>query len=263
MKHRGTILAMAMATAVWLTFAGTHLGAITNGQADGTGHPNVGVMVAEWLRPNVKDPVCSGTLIASAVFLTAAHCDLTADGIPPDQVWVSFDPDYRPGVSPVYQGTFIANPDFATSRQGGQSDPGDIAVIRLVQAPGIEPAKLPTAGFLSSQRLNNRRFTAVGYGDTRIDKTKGPNNLVDQSTRMVATQGFLSLEPSWLNLSINPATGNGGGCFGDSGGPHFLDDVLVSLTVIGDANCRATDKTYRLDIASARRFLTSVGLSLP
>jgi hypothetical protein len=30
----------------------------------------------------------------------------------------------------------------------------------------------------------------------------------------------------------------------------------VSLTVTGDAMCRATDKTYRLDTASAREFLS-------
>jgi hypothetical protein len=48
---------------------------------------------------------------------------------------------------------------------------------------------------------------------------------------------------------------------GDSGGPHFLcagaaeTDVVVALTVTGDRWCRSTDKTYRLDTASARAFL--------
>jgi hypothetical protein len=58
---------------------------------------------------------------------------------------------------------------------------------------------------------------------------------------------------------MNPSIGDGGGCFGDSGGPHFLGGVgsnlLVSTTITGDAMCRATDKTYRLDTASARAFL--------
>jgi hypothetical protein len=264
MKRKGTIAVVTVV--VWVMFAGTQLEAITNGQADGNGHPNVGVMVAEWRTPGVKDPVCTGTLVAPTVFLTAAHCDLTPDGIPADQVWVSFASVYQPGVSPVFHGTFVANPDYADSGPGGQSDPQDLAVIRLDVAPGIQPAPLPTAGLLSSQSLRRQRFTAVGYGDTRVDKTKGPNSFVGQSTRNVATQAFLSLEPSWLNLSMNPARGDGGdggGCYGDSGGPHFLGDVIVSLTVIGDAVCRATDKTYRLDIESARRFLVSVGVPLP
>jgi secreted trypsin-like serine protease len=45
--------------------------------------------------------------------------------------------------------------------------------------------------------------------------------------------------------------GDGGTCYGDSGGPHFLGGVesnlIVSVTVTGDAMCRASDKTYRID----------------
>jgi hypothetical protein len=57
---------------------------------------------------------------------------------------------------------------------------------------------------------------------------------------------------------MNPSTGNGGTCYGDSGGPHFLgdSDTVVSLTVTGDAWCRATDVTYRLDTESARAYLS-------
>jgi hypothetical protein len=47
----------------------------------------------------------------------------------------------------------------------------------------------------------------------------------------------------------------------DSGGPDFLgnSNVVVSLTALGDAARRASDKTYRLDTASARGFLASQG----
>jgi hypothetical protein len=54
---------------------------------------------------------------------------------------------------------------------------------------------------------------------------------------------------------------DGGTCYGDSGGPHFLGagetetNVVVSLTVTGDAVCKATDKTYRVDTQAARDFL--------
>jgi hypothetical protein len=58
---------------------------------------------------------------------------------------------------------------------------------------------------------------------------------------------------------MQPSTGDGGTCYGDSGGPHFLggveSDLIVSTTITGDAMCRATDKTYRLDTTSARDFL--------
>jgi hypothetical protein len=32
-------------------------------------------------------------------------------------------------------------------------------------------------------------------------------------------------------------------------------NLIVSITITGDAWCRASDKTYRLDTASARDFL--------
>jgi hypothetical protein len=61
----------------------------------------------------------------------------------------------------------------------------------------------------------------------------------------------------WLRISMNPSTGNGGTCYGDSGGPNFLGDtnVIAAITITGDAVCRATNVDYRLDTASARAFL--------
>ena len=63
--------------------------------------------------------------------------------------------------------------------------------------------------------------------------------------------------PAWLRISMNPSTGNGGTCYGDSGGPNFLgtSDVIASTTITGDFTCRATNVTYRLDTPSARTFL--------
>ena len=107
-------------------------------------------------------------------------------------------------------------------------------------------------------------FTTVGYGIVRDAKEGGPHALRDQTTRLVAQQTLLSLQPTWLLLNMNPSTGNGGTCYGDSGGPHFLgrmnSNLVVSLTVTGDRFCRATDLTYRLDTASAQEFLSRFGL---
>ena len=68
-----------------------------------------------------------------------------------------------------------------------------------------------------------------------------------------------SLQGAWLGLSQQPSTGDGGPCFGDSGGPHVLggatSNLLVATTVTGDSQCRAFDKSYRVDTASARAFL--------
>jgi hypothetical protein len=78
--------------------------------------------------------------------------------------------------------------------------------------------------------------------------------------RSVATGGLLAVNPSWLWISMNPARGDGGGCYGDSGGRTSWgrgdpDDIVAALTITGDAMCRATNVTYRLDTPSARAFL--------
>lgn len=243
-------------------------GAITFGQFDGNRHPNVGAMVAEWRVEGQKDLFCSGSLISSTVFLTASHCTagLASRGIGPHQVWVTFDPTFDED-SPLVRGTYHTNPRYAS---GGQSDTFDIAVIVLDHAVDRTPVELPEAGLLNelkaSGALRDKRFTAVGYGTVRDSNTGGFGGIKDNTERRFATQSFLALRKAWLQLSMNPATGSGGTCYGDSGGPHFLggpeSNLQVSLTVTGDAVCKATDTTYRLDTASARDFLRDY-VSLP
>jgi len=259
-------LAVILATA-GLAAGATPANAITNGQPDGNGHPYVGVLVADYVTPGVKQRFCSGTLVAPRIVLTSGHCP---EGI--DPVWVSFDPVYRAGSSPIYRGTAVVDPEFKDYRAAGAvgagADPHDIGVIHLDEAPPITPARLPSAGLLTSMDLRGQTFPTVGYGRTRVDKTKGPNNIEANffpDERNVATSTFRSLQPTWLMLSGNPATGNGGTCYGDSGGPHFLgdSDLIVSLTATGDIPCRSNEVTYRVDTASARRFLASQGVPLP
>jgi hypothetical protein len=161
---------------------------------------------------------------------------------------VTFAPAYdedSTSLSGLFAGTSVTHPEFGA---GGASDPHDIAVVLLERSPGITPAVLPAAGLLDRLKANHalpdRTFTAVGYGTVREDKTGGPHALFFDGGRRFALQSALNLEKSWLLLSMNPSTGDGGGCFGDSGGPHFLGGVgsnlLVSTTITGDAMCRAT-----------------------
>lgn len=237
-------------------------GAIVYGQFDGNQHPNVGTYVIE-LEGELAS-VCSGTLIAPAVFLTAAHCTAFGEEVMGStQAWVSFDPVFDPATSALLPGTSHTHPEFGFSGSGGFSDPHDIAVVVLDDPIGIAPAQLPTQGLLdelkASRQLRDETFTAVGYGAVRETRKKGPQSILPNEERRFALQSALALMPSWLQLSMNEATGDGGTCYGDSGGPHFLGGVdsnlIVSITVTGDTMCKATDTTYRVDTASARAFL--------
>ena len=247
---------VAVLTVFASLWAGAPAGAIVNGQLDGNRHPEVGALIAE-LSPGQKDVLCTGSLIAPKVFLTAGHCTdfLASQGIA--DVWVTFDSQFTARSSLIH-GSYVTNPLFGS---GGASDTHDQAVV-LLDRPvrGITPARLPTAGLLDTPNLKAATFATVGYGTVRTGPTTGPNAFFFDSTRRFATQSFLSLEPAWLHLSENPSTGSGGTCFGDSGGPHYLggatSDLEVSLTVTGDSVCRSSDKTYRLDTAPARDFLS-------
>jgi len=237
--------------------------AITFGEPDGTRHPNVGGLVTE-SNPNSPGPdqFCTGTLVSPTLFLTAAHCLV---GWPAgQQIWVTFDPVYdEEAASPsgLYAATsWTTHELFATH---GLSNLYDLAIVTLADAPAVTPAQLPALSLFdtfSQQQLRGLTFTTVGYGLVRNTKKGGPHGFIDETTRLVAQQTLLSLQPAWLNLNMNPSTGSGGTCYGDSGGPHFLggmtSNLLVSITVTGDAMCRATDKTYRLDTEWAQEFLS-------
>jgi secreted trypsin-like serine protease len=223
-------------------------GAITNGSADGQRHPNVGGLVSSTQYSDGTWIYCSGTLISPTIFLTAAHCG--EDGEPVD---VTFDTAYQDG-DKVYSGTFQADPLFNQR----QSDPHDIAVV-VLDSPvrGITLAKLPEAGSLDDLS-GAQQFTSVGYGAFEVTNGPGGHQYLYDDVRNYAVGTLNAINPAWLRISMNPATGNGGTCYGDSGGPNFLgtkSSIIAAITITGDAVCRSTNVVYRLDTESARDFL--------
>jgi V8-like Glu-specific endopeptidase len=222
--------------------------AITNGGPDGDGHPYVGALLAPHAFSDGTWEECSGTLIAPKVFLTAAHCD---EGL--SRVAVTFDSSYDASTGTTYWGTWHADPAYNQA----QSDPHDIAVVVLDKAPkGITPARLPRAGQLDSLKVGDP-IVAVGYGAQSVTMGAGGANFHYADIRYVATGSVNAMNASWIRASMNPATGDGGTCYGDSGGPNFLGDtnIVAGTTITGDFVCRATNVDYRLDTSSARSFL--------
>jgi secreted trypsin-like serine protease len=207
---------------------------------------------------NGDDEDCTGSLVSPTVFLTAAHC---VDFFPPNaQLYVSFAPDlYASGIKVIAATGFTFDPGYGHDN----ADLHDMAVIFLPAkaTKGMAVYKLPTAGYLDALAakgaLASATFYNVGYG-TGHTATGVPGYPYD-GVRKESVSEFSALEPNWLQLLMNTAaTGTGGDCYGDSGGPKFLTrdpTTIVATVTTGDANCRATTKDYRLDTPSARAFL--------
>ena len=262
---RWHLMLVTFTTIVALMFVFTlPAAAITYGEPDGDDHPFVGSMVLSVPGEGLFQ-FCSGTLIDEDVFLTASHCTAAVEAIigsdPTIELLITFDSTISESGT-FFTGTMHTNPLFAS---GGLSDLYDVAVIVLDESPGITTASLPEAGLLDQLKadhiLKDTRFTAVGYGTVRESRTTGFQGILDNLDRNRVEQGFNSLTNAWLNLPMTESTGNGGTCYGDSGGPHFIHldgketDIVASITVTGDAPCKAADKTYRMDTQSARDFL--------
>jgi secreted trypsin-like serine protease len=277
--------------AITVAFIASPASAITFGFVDSNNtFSNVGAFIVKRSSDGRIFPICSGTLIAPKVFLTASHCtaffeqDLVPRGF---TAFVSFDGSIGFGSLTDLKRTeliavthVVTNPAFNQA----QSDSGDIGALILATTPkGLSAATLPSCGLfdqLSAQNgLKDAVFTAVGYGvqNRVVGGGVGDGALepffqdLNPIPRMFAFSSFDALNGGYIRLSQNPATGDGGTCFGDSGGPNFFNlngqQLLGAITITGDAVCQATNVDYRLDTVSASAFLSFVnatfGTSIP
>jgi hypothetical protein len=280
------LLTVILAASALLT---TTVSAITFGEADGNGHPNVGAIVVDvppGLFAEAPDGglflICSGTLVDPRVFLTAGHCTdflnvfVSLAGI--ERVFVSFDKDNALNPAALLQVTDVfTHPGYnAVAGHGSGSIPSrDIGLLVLKDpVSNLAPATLPSAGSLERLKkagalgagADGARFVVVGYGSSLA--WPPPQTIFPDGSRHVAESEFLAFDKSWLFLSQNPALGNGGTGNGDSGGPTLWvqpdgSEVLVSITSRGDPKLVATGVTYRIDTVDSLNFISDVIMALP
>ncbi|WP_234435847.1 trypsin-like serine protease [Streptomyces sp. NRRL S-813] len=244
----------------------------------------VGALIATWdddgdpATPDRVDWVCSGTMIDANTFLTAAHC--TTDWPSDVRFYVSLDQNVQAGLDAAatkypgdpaaqagavgVEGTAHTNPAYP----GPSSDPHDIAVIELPTQKmkarwSFTPAILPAAGqfgALGPQGLNALDWFVAGYGTQEAVNGPGGQTHPGGGVRMKAPVTFNALNNAWIRLAMTAPQGNGGACYGDSGGPNFAvvggRNILAATTITGDTPCYATNVTYRLDTPAARAFLS-------
>jgi secreted trypsin-like serine protease len=282
MKLRRALMAFGLAT--FLT-AGTAVAAsaITGGEVDGDGHPNVALIA---FYTGAGRSRCTATLVSPTVLVTAAHCtdgtvgktavtfETLVDDAPPADLPGAADP------AAGYTAAELADADYlsgtahthpAYSHFTDKKNWNDVGVV-VLDSPvtDIEPATIAPSGYLDQFRpnvLSTTLFTTVGYGTEISQAGPGPHKPTPQDypiVRRFAQQPGQKLSAQLLQVNGNDRDprGTGGTCYGDSGGPAFHDGYQVSVTSYGLGSvCRNLDGLQRIDIPVVQDWLATFGVA--
>lgn len=188
--------------------------------------------------------LCTGSLIAANLVITAGHCVNTAH---PEAMLVFFSPnlddairDDASGVhyvkSLVRQATKVVRHERygRPSAKGGAQN--DVALIRLGTAA---PAEFKLATLASSQLTRTLRagstVTLSGYGVSafKADPRTGRPIVEDGAGLLRKVDGIkiLAVMTSGEEITLDQSQGRGA-CHGDSGGPAYYTDAISKQTFV-------------------------------
>ena len=275
----------AVATAMLVTLAGLAAlpaSAITGGEPDGEGHPNVALIIFYDATGRYR---CSATLASPTVLITAAHCTSGTLGktavtfksflseAGPFPAPVAADPTKGYTAAELAAAGYLSGKAYTHPEYSDFTDIdnwNDVGIIKLDKpVAGITPAKLTPLNYLDSfkpPKMRKTEFTVVGYG-TEVRKLNGttgqPVPMSYPLLRRVTTEVGQKLYDQVLQMNGNEKDpfGGGGTCFGDSGGPVFKNGYIVADTSYGFTNnCRYLGGYQRLDIPVVQDWLAEFGL---
>jgi len=205
---------------------------IVNGTAD-TAPAHAAVVVL-----SVGMGMCSGTLVAPRIVLTAAHC---VRGVAARYIRVGFGDDAESDSTVwVRASDAKAHPRFSEETLAN-----DIGIIRLGAAPpeGVVPIPaLPPELAMSAGDVGRTVLDFSGFGETEAGAT-GTKLHVTDTADLVCGDGRgcpmkgETTPPDVICYDQRP----GGPCSGDSGGPAFVvrdgAEYVAGVTSFGDQQC--------------------------
>ena len=238
---------------------------------------------------------CTGTLLSPTLVLTAGHCTV---GNEVAHVYVGYGSETVHPAMTVPVGTANGMPEFGFLTGTPHSAPGyddawpefpqthDVGVVVLDEAIdplayGITefPELLEVGGlddYTQRQLKHDVVFETVGYG---LQWTRGPWRYDGSWVRHRAWSTWVNATSAnttdrdgqySFQTSNNKGHTEGGSCFGDSGGPVFIDDradightdgadhVIAGVVSFGmSPNCTGVDFSYRVDQAAVQEWVLS------
>lgn len=269
--------------------------AITYGEPDAGEHPYVGFMI--FFDPSAPGWfACSGTLLDADTFLTAGHCTfgIGTDGADEgssggNDVWVTFDETETlagwparadfPDEASLYaarSGWLNANAEYTR----GISHPSpnydnfsafptnhDVGIVQLSEDVGMGTygvlAALGTVDAMAAaaSSRNSALIESVGYGIQAIQpKPMDIESRFKSTSRIVQNKSNIASSGNLHTLNNPSAIGGvGGTCFGDSGGPLFVNNTNLVVAVVSfgfSGTCHGADYSWRVDIASSQDFIS-------
>lgn len=186
--------------------------------------------------------ICSASIIAQDLIVTAAHCvaEDPANPTDPAKIFVVFSTHLPASASDpsVHRiSGYLVHSGWSAAIQ--QPDAHDVAVIRF---EGGLPAGYQPAQLLGTQNLSaGETVTLAGYGISTIRDTDGSTAGTLRQVNVRIAQFYGQTE-----VAVDETHGKGS-CNGDSGGPAFVSNggelLLWGVTSRGDPSC-ATDGIY-------------------
>jgi V8-like Glu-specific endopeptidase len=208
---------------------------IVGGEND-TGDPSVVAVYAQQLGAT-SGFLCTGSVIAPTVVLTAAHCVSPSEtGAGARFVVLTASDINRPGGQQLAVKEVHPNPRWTAKNLENGHDQG---IVILAAPTTLAPLPFNTAALGSSS--TGAAVRVVGYG---------LNNGVDQTGAGVKRQAITKLGAIESTL-IEVGNSQKGTCNGDSGGPAFMKlggvETIVGTTSYGDETCSDGGYDARVD----------------
>lgn len=284
--RKSTLLAGAAGLALAATTA-VPAAAVKYGEPDNNEHPYVGLMLAYVWDDLDEDGEmtddelfagwrCTGTQLDDDTYLTAGHCTSGADAV---AVWydddlqdVRFAGEFVVFADAIDQTNELAaaawsydaltHPDY-TDGAFYLHDVGVVDQMILAEDTTFEAyGTLPTLNYWDTQLATRKKdrdsYTTVGYGLQWAMPASNGQGRGDQADwlklkaggELIGYRQFGGGKTNDAYVVLTNNANTGGTCFGDSGGPTFIEDetTVVAVTSFGvNSTCAGTSGVYRID----------------